>query len=489
MPETQPDLRGVSTPALKAAARSLKAELRSLFSSASWNRLSDADQDRALDQGDAINDDIAAIGAELDAREEAGERAAVEYEQHLAATAKPMFRDGDGRDYSHMIGGKALYPSPRPLDPGLFQAHSAMQAPAPLAYGTGARVSNFADEPGIGVARVIKSWLAGERNLEAASRFAATAYGDDTRVAQVFRAALLQGVGTAGGFLVPDQQSREVVELLRNLSVIRPYARVVPVSGSMTLPVVAGGVTASWLGEGTDDLAQDITFGQLRFVPHKLRALVPISNDLIRNSSPEADTIVRDDLARGLSEAEDQAFLRGSGVGDVPRGIRNWVSTANTFASAGTTAANIETDLIKMATALTTGMKSQIGAPRWLMSHRSFWALYNLKRTTTDLLVFNEIREDPPRLLGWPVSVTGQIPTTLSPGTNSEVVLADMREILVGQELGLQIAVSDSAAYKDSGGTLQSAFSLDMTVLRAILKSDIVTRRPEAVTVLTGVGW
>lgn len=341
------------------------------------------------------------------------------------------------------------------------------------------------EAPGIGFARFVKCYAAAAGNMSVAHDLARAWYPDDKRLD--FKAALLQNTGTAGGFLVPEQQSRELVEYLRHMAKVRPHARVVPLNGTMTMPVQSSGAAATYIGENTDDNAQDITFGQRRLTARKLRALIAVSNDLIRNSSPEADTIVRDDLAGALAEAEDLSFIRGSGIGDNPKGMRYWAT--NVTNGAGTTAANIEADLIAMVYRLTAAKKGQLRSPRWFMPSRSFFKLYSLRYAISSdpvSLVFPEIRNSVPMLLGYPVSVSDQIPITLGSGSSTEIYLADMGDAIIGEEMGVTIAFSSEASFRDSGGTLQSAYSLDLSVLRAIAKHDFIMRRDASVEVLYG---
>ena len=345
---------------------------------------------------------------------------------------------------------------------------------------------DFAHQPGIGLARLAKLAAVSRGSVLEARHWAAQMYPGDTRIF----AALQQNVGTAGGFLVPEEQAREMVTLLRSRTVVRPNARTVPIAGTMVMPVQTSGVAATWLGESVDDLAQDMTFGQRRLTARKLRALIAASNDLIRNSSPEADTFIRDELVAALASAEDLAFIRGVGTGNEPKGLRYWALAANVNNGSGSSAAQIEADLIGMVSRFAAGMKANLTSPRWLMASRPFFKLYQL-RDTVGALVFPEIREAAPRLLGFPVSMTDLIPVNLSPGTVTEIYLADFSNVILGENLAISVAVSDVASYKDSGGAMQSTFSRDETAIRAIMSVDMIVARDEAVQVLTGaaVTW
>lgn len=395
-----------------------------------------------------------------------------------ASLAKPLTIEGKAGDF--MAGGPQRKPNGNGRSGnggGYYEVSGEHLRSMPQAW----------EKPGIWFSRYVKCYIGSRLSGEPAVNLAKAWYPDDGRLD--FRAALGQNIGTSGGFLVPEEASREFIEYLRHLSVIRPYARIIPVNGSLTMPVQTGGTAGSYIGENEDDNAQDLQFGQRKFDPKKERGLVVTSNDLIRNSSPEADMIIRDDLAGALAETQDLNFIRGTGVGAGPKGIRYWAAAAAVNNGSGTTSAAIELDLSQMVARMAAGYKLQLGALRWLMPSRTYYKLYTLRHvigTDPVSLVFPEIRGNPPMLLGWPVSQTNQIPITLGGGTETEIYLVNMSDVMIGDEAGITIAVSDTAAYRDSTGTLQSAFSRDQTVIRAIAKHDLQVRRVEAVQVLTG---
>jgi HK97 family phage major capsid protein len=66
--------------------------------------------------------------------------------------------------------------------------------------------------------------------------------------------ALATGVGTSGGFVVPENYVAEFIEFLRPASVVckmNPFVVPVP-QGTMRVPKLAGGASASYLGENTN---------------------------------------------------------------------------------------------------------------------------------------------------------------------------------------------------------------------------------------------
>ncbi len=119
--------------------------------------------------------------------------------------------------------------------------------------------------------------------------------------------ALGSAIGTAGGFLVIPEFSRELIELLRAKSVIRGLGpRVYPMSGdTLVFNRQTGAATAYWVAEGVEKTESEETFGQASLVLKEVAGLVKVSNNLIEDASPAVDAILRQDLVEVLT-----GFLR-----------------------------------------------------------------------------------------------------------------------------------------------------------------------------------
>jgi len=302
--------------------------------------------------------------------------------------------------------------------------------------------------------------------------------------------ALAAGDPLAGGTLIPQQFSQDFVELLRPLSVVRRMGATslpMPV-GSIKIPKITSGMTAYYVGENANITKSQLATGQISLVWKKLAGLTPISNDLLRYSSPGADAIVRDDAVRGTAQAENAAFLRSQGMAGEPKGLRYQAAVGNVIGAASTSLANASTDLGKLIQKL---MEANIPftRPGWLMAPRSYIYLSTVQ-TTTGAFAF---REELTRgtLWGWPYAVNTGIPVNLTDGGNTdetEVYLADFAEVIIGESLNVMVDASSEAAYYD-GSQVQASFSLDQTVVRVITEHDLAVRRAESVALLNKVRW
>lgn len=301
------------------------------------------------------------------------------------------------------------------------------------------------------------------------------------------------GSGVAGGFLVPEDVSTEVIELLRPLSVVTAMGpRVVPMpNGNLTTNRRASGATFTYGGEQQDIKATGVSFGQVKLSAKKLSGLIPISSELLRTASTAVDRMIRDDALADAAQIQDRFFLRGSGTDFAPKGLR-WQTLGTAFETTHVLTmtgspdlAKVTNDLGRMELALGKANVVFTGA-HWVMAPRVAMYLTNL-RDGNGNLAFPEMQDG--QLRRKPVHITTEIPDNLGGGTESEIMLVHPAHVLVGEHMGIEIAMSTEAAYKDAGGNMQAAFSRDETLLRMIMQHDIGLRHLPAVAVLTGVTW
>ena len=302
------------------------------------------------------------------------------------------------------------------------------------------------------------------------------------------------GSGPAGGFLVPEDVSTEVIELLRPASVVTAMGpRIVPMpNGNMTSNRRASGAAFGYGGEQQDAPATGVTFGQVKLSAKKLSGIIPVSNDLLRSSSIAVDRMIRDDAVEDAAQIQDRHFLRGVGTDYAPKGLR-YQHTGTSYATthvlpmtASPDLQKVDNDLGRLELALGNANLPFTGA-HWIMSPRTAMYLTNL-RDGNGNKVYPEMSEN--MLRKKPVHITTEIPDNLgNGGDESEIMLALPSQILVGEHMGIEIAMSTEAAYKDAQGEMQAAFSRDETLMRMIMQHDIGLRHLAAVSILTGVTW
>jgi HK97 family phage major capsid protein len=193
-----------------------------------------------------------------------------------------------------------------------------------------------------------------------------------------------------------------------------------------------------------------------------------------------------------LATRMDLAFIRGAGTSFSPLGMRNVLigttfETTNVLTMTATpTLTTVTNDLGRLELALLQANVPMTN-PGWIFAPRTMVYLMNL-RDGNGNLAFPEMQLGV--LRGKPFRTTTNVPVNLGGGANeSEIYLADFAHVLIGEQSGIELAISQEAAYRDAANTVQASFSRDETVVRAIAKHDFALRHLGCVAVLTGVTW
>ena len=144
------------------------------------------------------------------------------------------------------------------------------------------------------------------------------------------RNALSEGVDSEGGYLVPDEFERTLVQSLADQNVMRTLAKVIQTtSGDRKIPVVSTQGTATWLDEGKPYSESDEAFSQVSLSAFKLGTFLKISEELLNDAAFNVEQYLASEFARRIGAAEEEAFLVGDGQGK-PTGIFNTTGGAET---------------------------------------------------------------------------------------------------------------------------------------------------------------
>ena len=138
-----------------------------------------------------------------------------------------------------------------------------------------------------------------------------------------------------GGYLVPDEYQRTLIEALQEQNIFRQLAHVISTSsGDRKIPIAVTKGTAAWIDENAACPESDDTFGQISIGAYKLATTIKVSDELLHDSVFDVPSYIAREFARRIGAAEEEAFFVGDGVGK-PTGL-----LAASGAEVGTTAAS-----------------------------------------------------------------------------------------------------------------------------------------------------
>jgi len=281
-------------------------------------------------------------------------------------------------------------------------------------------------------------------------------------------ASMVEGAGSSGGFLVPEEHSAEQLDAALEEEVVRPRARVYGMVGDTRK--VAGfeasgsattgpfGFVPSWTAEGATIATVDPLIRMIELKAKKLGLIVQASNELVADGlsyAAQLEGVLRSAIAWSL----DHAFLNGTGAGQ-PLGVLNAACTIVVSKETGQAADTfIAANALKMYSRLLPGsFRSAV----WVVNATTIPQLYTLNipiGTGGALLPYFQVGPDGRMtLLGLPIVQTEKLPEL---GDQGDVLLADFTFFGVG--LRKEIALDRSA---------HAGFSQDLETFRGTLRAD-----------------
>lgn len=133
--------------------------------------------------------------------------------------------------------------------------------------------------------------------------------------------ALQVGTDSEGGYLVPDEFERTLVQALEEENIFRTLAKIIQTSsGDRKIPIVSTKGTAAWLDEEEAYTESDDVFGQTSIGAYKLGTMIKVSEELLNDSVFNLESYIATEFARRIGAKEEEAFFTGDGDGK-PTGI------------------------------------------------------------------------------------------------------------------------------------------------------------------------
>jgi HK97 family phage prohead protease len=363
-------------------------------------------------------------------------------------------------------------------------------------------------EPGIAFARAAKCLALGHLEHRDATQIAKALYDGQDSVIEathrlVTKAAVAPGTTTGVTWAAPlvGEESNvfaDFVAFLRPQTILGRFGQAgVPALRSVPFRTALIGQTSGgdgyWVGEGQAKPLTSMDFSRTTIEPLKVANIAVATMELIRDSNPAADALIRDTLAAALRERMDIDFVnpaKAAVTGISPASILNGVAG---IPSSGTDADAVRADVKALFTAFIQANNAPTSGV-WMMSSVTALAL-SLTQNPLGQTEFPGIGMMGGTFFGLPVIVSEYMPTDSS---GSIVALVNASDIYQADEGGIDISMSTEASLQmDSAPDNPSTASTVMVSLwqrnlvgfRAERTINWARRRASAVAYLTGVSW
>lgn len=334
--------------------------------------------------------------------------------------------------------------------------------------------------------RANRNWMDTSPELEKVM-MAAVATGDTTTA------------GWASELVYAQNLANEFIEFLRPMTIIGrlPKLRRVPFNirmGSMT-----AGTTGYWVGQAKPIPVSKATTGSLSLGMTKAAGIATLDKELVRSSSPSAELLIRDDLAKACVQLTDLSFIdpNQGGVTNVqPASMLYGVAPVT---PTGTTAAFFNADIATLfATAIAANLDPMTGV--FVMSPTTALRL-SLMLTANGVRQFSDISINGGSINGIPVVVSNAAKIAGSPQFGEMIVLLLQEEILLADDGQVTVDVSTEAALElldnptntGAGGTVAttmiSMYQTDSIAIKAVRYINWTKRRSQAAAFIQAANY
>ena len=220
--------------------------------------------------------------------------------------------------------------------------------------------------------------------------------------------ALQIGTDSEGGYLVPDEYERTLVESLEEENIFRQMAKVIKTSsGDRKIPVVATKGTASWIDEEGAFPESDDSFGQVSIGAYKLGTMIKVSEELLNDSVFDLQSYISREFARRIGAKEEEAFFTGNGTGK-PLGVLAATGGAETGVTAASSTAVTADELMDLYYSLKSPYRKK---SVWVLNDSTIKAVRKLKDSTGQYLWQPSLTAGAPdTILGRPVKTSAYMP-------------------------------------------------------------------------------
>ena len=216
------------------------------------------------------------------------------------------------------------------------------------------------------------------------------------RVTQEVYNALQVGTLSEGGYTVPDEFDRQLIEGLEDENIMRGLVHIIRTgSGEHKIPIVASHGIGSWVEEEQQIPESDDAFSQVTLTAHKFATMIRISRELLNDSAFDLAAYIAHEFVRRAGAAEEQAILTGDGS-HKPIGLLHDTLGAQTGITTASSTAITADELIDMQHSLKSGYRRKAC---WIMNDATISAIRKLKDGNSQYIWQPGIKEGAPDML------------------------------------------------------------------------------------------
>lgn len=127
--------------------------------------------------------------------------------------------------------------------------------------------------------------------------------------------ALSELSDSAGGFLVPEESTNEILRVVADFGIVRKLARIIPMRrDSLPFPVLGTGAVTTWPGQTNNGTDGSPVFKSVKMQVETAMCLVPMAKELLADADSALIDSIMELIGESMAGAEDEQALTGTGA-------------------------------------------------------------------------------------------------------------------------------------------------------------------------------
>lgn len=264
--------------------------------------------------------------------------------------------------------------------------------------------------------------------------------------------------GPGGNIIATDFRADQFIDILRAQMVTQARGATVlsGLTGNVDIPRLKASAAAGWVAENAAITPSDHEFDKVSMTPKHVGAITEFSRNMLLQSTPDIEQLIRSDFAAVLARALDAAALVGGGSNEPDGLIASGIDTSVSMSTPSWDAVLDLINIVEEADAMGNGFVMRPLVAKTLRQ--------TPKVASTDSVM---VMESPDSLAGYPVSRSTLVPidTTPTPDETS-IIFGQWSDLLIGYWSAFDLLVNpyESTAYSKGNVSVRGMLTADIAV-------------------------
>jgi HK97 family phage major capsid protein len=266
-----------------------------------------------------------------------------------------------------------------------------------------------------------------------------------------------------------------LIMMLEQFGIARNYCTVIPMNRmELEFPTLTDGIQTYWIGEGQTIPKTKPQFGTIKLVAKKLATLIPITSELLDDSTIAIANLIATLIANAMAKEEDRVVFAGKMANSPWDSILYDPNVVHVHQEAGKTSfADLSADQLADMIADLTPMQSD-GA-RWMM-HRTVFNVIRKLKDKNDNYIYTSPSSpsEPGTIWGYPYTLNESFPSIAQSAADTPFLfLGNPKHAYIGDRKQMAVAKSEHLGFAE-----------DKIFIRVIQREGFVIALPQALRVL-----